>query len=150
MMAARHRIMDRLVDNFPMSSSTVISVIDDDESVRESLETLLKSVGFRVSIFPGAEEFLRSGQIEQTDCLILDVRLGGMSGPELQHELIAANRSVPIVFITAHGDETMRLRVMADGAVDCLLKPFGEDALLAAVDSALSLAERSGTKVQGR
>jgi FixJ family two-component response regulator len=129
-----------------MSNTSLISVIDDDESVRESLEGLLKSVGFKVQTFPGAEEFLSSGQIEQTDCLILDVRLGGMSGPELQQELIASNRAVPIIFITAHGDEAMRVRFVADGAVDCLLKPFGEEALLAAVDSAVSLAGGTASK----
>jgi FixJ family two-component response regulator len=121
-----------------MSNTSLISVIDDDESLRKSLEGLLKSVGFGVKTFPGAEEFLGSGQIEQTDCLILDVRLGGMSGPELQHELIAGDRSVPIIFITGHGDEAMRVRVVADGAVECLFKPFSEDALLAAIDSALN------------
>jgi FixJ family two-component response regulator len=126
-----------------MNNTSLVSVIDDDESVRESLEGLLKSVGFKVRTFPGAEEFLGSGQLEQTECLILDVRLGGMSGPELQRELIASNRSVPIVFITAHGDEAMRVRFVADGAVDCLLKPFSEEALLAAVDSAVIAGRRA-------
>ncbi|MET0224352.1 MAG: response regulator [Terrimicrobium sp.] len=129
-----------------MSSNSLISVIDDDESVRESLEGLLKSADFRVKTFPGAQEFLSSGHIERTDCLILDVRLEGMSGPELQRVLIASNQPVPIVFITAHADEGMRRRFLADGAVDCLLKPFTEDALLAAVDSALRLAGRPGSK----
>ena len=129
-----------------MSSNSLISVIDDDESVRESLEGLLKSVDFRVKTFPGAQEFLSSGHIEQTDCLILDVRLEGMSGPELQRVLIASNQPVPIVFITGHADEGLRGRFLAAGAVDCLLKPFTEDALLAAVDSALRLAARPGSK----
>lgn len=115
-----------------------ISIVDDDESVRESLESLLKSMGFRVSLFAGAEEFLEADVADKTDCLILDVRLGGMSGPELQRQL--PRRSPPIVFVTAHGTEALRERVMADGAVDCLMKPFTEERLLAAVESALGSA----------
>lgn len=114
-----------------------ISIVDDDESIRESLESLLKSMGFGVSLFAGAEEFLEARAVEGTDCLILDVRLGGMSGPELQHKLVESQSKVPIIFITAHGTEALRERVMADGAVDCLLKPFSDDRLLAAVESAV-------------
>jgi FixJ family two-component response regulator len=116
-----------------MNHPYLVSVIDDDECVRESLESLLKSVGYRVNTFAAAEEFLQLHDTRGTDCLILDVRLGGMSGPDLQRELIARSRPVPIVFITAHGDETTRARVMADGAVECLEKPFSEEVLLAAV-----------------
>ena len=120
-----------------MISVSLISVVDDDESVRESLEGLLKSVGFRVEAFALAMDFLNSQALEATDCLILDVRMPGMSGPELQRKLITSQRSIPIVFITAHGDEAVRARVLGDGAVDCLLKPFTEDALLNAVHAAL-------------
>jgi FixJ family two-component response regulator len=117
----------------PMNRPFRVSVIDDDECVRESLESLLKSMGYRVNTFAGAEEFLQLDDTGDTDCLILDVRLGGMSGPDLQRELIARSRSVPIVFITAHGDAMTRARVMSDGAVECLEKPFSEEVLLAAV-----------------
>jgi FixJ family two-component response regulator len=120
-----------------MNSVSLISIVDDDESVRESLEGLLKSVGFRVEAFALATDFLDSQALDSTDCLILDVRMPGMSGPELQRKLIANQHSIPIVFITAHGDEAVRGRVLGDGAVDCLFKPFTEDALLNAVNTAL-------------
>lgn len=120
-----------------MISVSLISVVDDDESVRESLEGLLKSVGFRVEAFALATDFLNSQALEATDCLILDVRMPGMSGPELQRKLIASQHSIPIVFITAHGDDAVRARVLEEGAVDCLLKPFNDDALLNAVNAAL-------------
>jgi FixJ family two-component response regulator len=118
-----------------MNHPFLVSVIDDDEAVRESLQSLLKSVGYRVNTFAAAEQFLELDDTGGTDCLILDVRLGGMSGPDLQRELIARSRTVPIVFITAHGDEMTRARVMADGAVECLEKPFSEEILLAAVNA---------------
>jgi FixJ family two-component response regulator len=123
-----------------MISVPLLSIVDDDESVRESLEGLLKSVGFRVEAFALAGDFLNSSAMHATDCLILDVRMPGMSGPELQRKLIASEHSVPIIFITAHGDEAVRARVLGDGAVDCLLKPFNEDALLNAVNAALGRA----------
>jgi FixJ family two-component response regulator len=125
---------------FAMISVSLISVVDDDESVRESLEGLLKSVGFRVEAFALAGDFLNSKALHNTDCLILDVRMPGMSGPELQRKLIASQHLIPIIFITAHGDEAVRARVLADGAVDCLLKPFSEDGLLNAVHVALGRA----------
>jgi FixJ family two-component response regulator len=114
-----------------------ISVVDDDESVRESLESLLKSVGFNVNLFSGAEEFLEADRSVSTDCLILDVSLSGMSGPDLQRMLCTSSPHIPIVFITAHATESLRERVMADGAIDFLLKPFSEEALLAAVEKSL-------------
>src|SRR5258705_605092 len=123
-----------------MISVPLISIVDDDESVRESLEGLLKSVGFRVEAFALAGDFLNSSALHATDCLILDVRMPGMSGPELQRKLIASEHSVPIIFITAHGDEAVRARGLGYGAVDCLLKPFNEDALLNAVTAALGRA----------
>ena len=127
-----------------MSSVALISVVDDDESVRESLEGLLKAAVSKSVRFSAAEEFLTSPEITETDCLILDVRLGRMSGPELQRELIAGRFSAPIVFITAHGDAMMRTRVMADGAIDCLLKPFTEEELLAASVSRYDRASPNG------
>jgi len=111
--------------------------VDDDESLRESLEGLLKSLGHKVSVFSSAESFLGSEALSKTACIILDVRMPGMSGPELQQELIRRRRKIPIIFITAHGDEDVISRVIADGAVDCLLKPFKEAALLKAISQAL-------------
>ena len=118
--------------------SSLIAVVDDDISVRESLESLLKSVGFRVNTYSSAEEFMDSPRLEAADCLILDVRLDGMSGPDLQRELKTTGRSIPIVFVTAHETEALRERMMGDGAIDCLLKPFADDTLLDAVEKALT------------
>jgi FixJ family two-component response regulator len=120
-----------------MTDAALISVVDDDESLRESLEGLLKSLGYGVEVFSSAEGFLRSDALEKTDCLILDVRMPGMSGPDLQRRLAGNQNRVPIIFITAHGDEDIISRVMADGAVDCLVKPFTEDALLSAISLSL-------------
>ena len=121
-----------------MAKSVLVSVVDDDESVRESIESLIRSVGFTVQTFPSAKEFLQNGPIEKTACLILDVRMPGMSGLELQRDLVAAGRQIPIVFITGHGDEEARVRALKDGAVDFLSKPFSEEALLKAVNTALT------------
>jgi FixJ family two-component response regulator len=121
-----------------MTDVSLISVVDDDESLRESLEGLLKSLGRAVEVFSSAESFLSSESLAKTDCLILDVRMPGMSGPELQRDLLSHQHQLPIIFITAHGDEDVISRVMADGAVDCLLKPFSEDSLLNAINQALS------------
>ncbi|MGB8169702.1 MAG: response regulator [Chthoniobacteraceae bacterium] len=120
-----------------MTDISQIAVVDDDESLRESLEGLLKSLGHVVAVFSSAESFLSSTIRAKTDCLILDVRMPGMSGPELQRELIAQHQKLPIIFITAHGDDDVVARVMADGAVDCLLKPFSEESLLNAISQAL-------------
>jgi FixJ family two-component response regulator len=117
---------------------SLISVVDDDHSIRESLKGLLESLGFGVETFSCGQAFLESECLSRTDCLILDVRMPGMRGPDLQGELIRRGSAIPIVFITAHGDEDIRPRVLADGAVDCLLKPFTEEALLSAIRSALS------------
>jgi FixJ family two-component response regulator len=121
-----------------MTNVLLIAVVDDDESLRESLEGLLRSLGYDTGVFSSAEAFLSSNELAKTACLILDVRMPGMSGPELQQELIGLNRDIPIIFITAHGDEDVIARVMADGAVDCLLKPFSEDSLLNAINRSLS------------
>src|SRR6185503_10178881 len=115
----------------------LISVVDDDESVRESLSGLIRSVGFGVMVFASAEEFLGSNRLLDTDCLILDVRMPGMSGIDLQRQLAASHTSIPVIFITAHGDEEARVRALNGGAVDYLLKPFSEEALLKAIDTAL-------------
>ena len=116
---------------------SLVSVVDDDESVRESLPHLLRKFGFAAEAFASAEEFLASEFVGQTKCLILDIAMPGMSGPALQVELSRRHRPIPIVFITAHGDDTVRPRVLQAGAVECLLKPFSATALRSAVDAAL-------------
>ena len=120
-----------------MASASLIAVVDDDDSIRESLQGLLESIGFAVETFSSAQAFLDSACLGSTDCLILDVRMPGMRGPDLQRELARRKYAIPIVFITAHGDEDIRPRVLSDGAVDCLLKPFTEEALLKAIRTAL-------------
>jgi len=117
--------------------TALISIVDDDESIREAILSLLRSVGFRAKTFASAEQFLQSDQIETTACLILDVRMPGMSGLELQRRLIATQCRIPIVFVTAHGDEEARSRALQEGAVEFLLKPFSEEALLNAIQVAL-------------
>ena len=115
----------------------LVSVVDDDESVRESLPDLLREFGFAARAFSSAEEFLASDCVDQTRCLILDVAMPGMSGPELQRELKLRRQEIPIVFITAQRDETVRPRVLEQGAVECLFKPFSDTALLEAINAAL-------------
>jgi FixJ family two-component response regulator len=112
-------------------------VVDDDESVRESLPDLLRALGFEALAFPSAEEFLGSDGVGQTRCLILDVAMPGMSGPDLQRELKRRRQEIPIVFITAHGAETVRPRLLEQGAVECLSKPFSDTELLEALNAAL-------------
>lgn len=120
-----------------MPRAPLVSVVDDDESIRESLPDLLRTFGFASRAFSSAAEFLASEFVEQTDCLILDVAMPGMSGPALQQELSRRGSTIPIVFITAHGDESMRPRMLQAGAIECLLKPFSETALFDAVTLAL-------------
>ena len=120
-----------------MGQRALVSVVDDDESVRESLPDLLRECGFAVEAFSSAEAFLVSECVGQTQCLLLDIAMPGMSGLELQRELTRRRHAIPIVFITAHGDETDRPRLLAQGAVACLFKPFSEEALLEALQAAL-------------
>ena len=115
----------------------LISVVDDDDSVREATASLLRSFGFSVKEFASAEQFLDSPFLGKTACLILDVRMPGMSGPELQRQLASERSRIPIIFITAHDDQVMQAKVIRGGAIDFLLKPFSEEALLRAVDSGL-------------
>jgi FixJ family two-component response regulator len=115
-------------------------VVDDDESVRESLPDLLKEFGFDAQAFSSAEDFLASESIAETKCLVLDVAMPGMSGPDLQQELKLREQSIPIVFVTAHRDATIRLRLLAQGAVDCLFKPFEPTDLLQALTTALRVS----------
>jgi FixJ family two-component response regulator len=119
------------------TTPSLVSVVDDDESVRESLPDLLREFGVAVRAFSSAEEFLASDCVDQTKCLILDVGMPGMTGPDLQQELKQRGQKIPIIFITAQRDETIRSQVLGHGAVDCLIKPFSEAALSDAVNAAL-------------
>src|SRR5262245_41484407 len=120
-----------------MDKRRLVAVVDDSESVREALPDLLQHAGFAVRAFDSAEAFLAAETADETSCLILDVGLPGMSGPDLQQELIRRGKPIQIVFITAQGDRSLRPRLLAAGAVDCLLKPFSDTALLEAVEAAL-------------
>ena len=117
-----------------------LSVVDDDESVRESLPDLLREFGFAVETFSSAVEFLASDALGRTSCLILDIAMPDMTGPELERELTRRMYRIPIVFITAHADETTGPRILEHGAVQCLLKPFSETALLEALNTALGVS----------
>ena len=120
-----------------MAARLLVAVIDDDESVRESLPDLVKQFGFEVRAFSSAEAFLASDDLAKTRCLILDVGMPGMSGTDLQRELKRRRQEKPIVFITARRDEDFRRRVLEEGAVACLFKPFSEPDLLESLNSAL-------------
>ena len=125
-----------------MDIPTLISVVDDDESVRESLPDLLKEFGFAAQSFSSAEEFLTSNYLHETKCLILDVAMPGLSGPDLQRELKRRQHEIPIVFITANCNETLRAQLISNGAVECLFKPFSDSELL---DALKNLLERSSS-----
>jgi FixJ family two-component response regulator len=112
-------------------------VVDDDESVRKSLPDLLRELGFAAQAFSSAEEFLASDCVNQTECLILDIVMPGMSGPELQRELRFRRQEIPTIFITGNKDENVGSRILGQGAVECLIKPFSDTALLKALKAAL-------------
>jgi FixJ family two-component response regulator len=119
-----------------MANLPLISIVDDDASVRKSLQGLIRSFGYAVKVFASAEEFLESEHLRNSNCLILDVRMPGMSGLELQRELV--DDEIPVILITAHGNEAARSQALKNGAVDYLFKPFSEEALLKAIHIALS------------
>lgn len=121
------KVVDRLL----------VSIVDDDESVRESLPDLLREFGFAARTFSSAEEFLESDCVDQTRCMILDVAMPGMTGPDLQRELTRRRQAIPIIFITGDRDTTLRPRLIEQGAVECLFKPFSDTALLEALNTAL-------------
>jgi FixJ family two-component response regulator len=121
-----------------MPPSPLISIVDDDDFLRDSLNNLLRSVGMRAHGFSSAEEFLNSNEVHDTKCLVLDVRMPGMSGLDLQRQLTAAHSQIPIVFITSHADDNARARALAAGAVAFLYKPCRKEALLEAIHSALN------------
>ena len=117
--------------------STLVAIVDDDDSLRVALQGLLKATGFPAEAYASAEEFLSSGQQQQTACLITDIRMPGMSGLELQAKLNADRFRIPIIFLTAHGDEKMRMQALRAGAVEFMAKPFDDEALLESVRAAL-------------
>jgi FixJ family two-component response regulator len=119
-------------------NAKMVAVIDDDEALRAALQRLLKSAGFSVRSFASAEDFLDGGQLHETGCLITDIRMPGMSGLDLQAKLNAEHCQIPTIFITAHGDETLRLQAMKGGAVKFLAKPFDGAILLESVRVALA------------
>jgi FixJ family two-component response regulator len=122
-----------------MNARSLVSIVDDDESVRESLPDLLKEFGFASETFSSAEGFLASDGISRSQCLILDVAMPGMCGPELQEELNRREIKIPIIFITGQRDETLGSRLIEQGAIACLIKPFSDAAMLEALNSALGV-----------
>jgi FixJ family two-component response regulator len=126
------------------SAVPIIGIVDDDESVRESISSLVRSAGYRTAVFASAEEFLAADQrAEMAVCLVLDVRMPGLSGLELQRCLADEERSIPIIFVTAHADEQLRVRALKQGAIAFLGKPFSGDVLLDAIRSALKSSQTS-------
>ena len=130
---------NQLTDNVPKTE--LVAIVDDDGLVRQALESVVKAAGFMTETFASAEDFLDSNPINRTTCLILDVRLPGMSGIELQRRLRAKNNGIPIIFVTAHGDASTRDRAMQDGAVGFLNKPVRRQILVDAIYAALEYGQ---------
>jgi FixJ family two-component response regulator len=120
-----------------MPNKPVITIVDDDESVREATMSLMRALGFTSEAYPCAEDFLKSGRVQRTSCLIADVRMPGMSGLELYRRLVASGKPIPTVLITAHSDDGVRARALQAGIICYLTKPFREDDLLGCIRSAL-------------
>ena len=120
-----------------MPGGPLISIVDDDEALRNSLDDLVQSIGFGTQGFPSAEAFLNSSQARDTGCLILDVRMPGMNGLDLQRRIVETRWRIPIIFITSHADDDAQARALEAGAVAFLHKPFREEELLNAIDAAL-------------
>ena len=127
-------------------SSNLISVVDDDESIRRSIKLLIESFGYRAAVFESAEIFLRSGQLYDTSCLIVDIHMPGINGLQLQSQLTAEGCSIPIIFITAYGNPESRRQAMQAGAVAFLDKPFSDEQLLKSIRTALTFKEASRTR----
>jgi FixJ family two-component response regulator len=123
-----------------MLNRPLVSVVDDSESVRESLPELLRELGYSVRAFSSAQEFLASDCVGDTRCLILDIVMPGMTGPDLQKALVDRGQWIPIIFVTAQSDETVRARLLEHGAVDCLFKPFSDAALDEALNTAFGVS----------
>jgi FixJ family two-component response regulator len=132
-----HDLAMECVEDGGGNKRLLLSVVDDDESMRESLPDLIKEFGFAARAFSSAEEFLSSDSVDQTSCLILDVAMPGMSGPDLHQELKRRRKQIPVIFITGQRDEAIRARVLQQGAAGFLLKPFSDAALLAAIKTAM-------------
>jgi FixJ family two-component response regulator len=131
-----------------MSEIPLIAVVDDDEAIRDAIQSLLRAVGLRAAVFASAEDFLQAAERPATACLIVDVRMPRMSGLELQRQLATTNCPIPLIFITAHGDEAARAQALRAGAVDFLYKPFREEVLLRAIRSALQSSRQGGEGAQ--
>jgi len=116
---------------------SLISIVDDDEGVRDALNSLIRSAGYKCAVFPSAEAFLGSGRLGETDCMVLDIRMPGLTGLELQLRLQEMKCAIPIIFVTGQGDEGLRAKAIEDGAAAFFGKPFSDDALLGAIRSAL-------------
>lgn len=123
-----------------MSEGLLVSIVDDDESVRESLPDLVRLLGYDVRTYPSGEELLSSAHLGETRCLILDISMPGMSGPEIHQELKRRGHAIPTIFITALKDDTVRPRVLEQGAVECLFKPFSDTALQRALSAAMPVS----------
>src|ERR1700722_5683003 len=126
--------------NMKSERPALVAIVDDNESVRDAVGSLFRSMGFRTEPFAGAKEFLAAPNLREFSCLILDVQMPGMDGLELQLRLAAASPPIPIIFVTAYVDQNTRARALRGGAVSFLTKPFSEDALLGAVQSAIKVA----------
>jgi FixJ family two-component response regulator len=118
--------------------SAKVGVVDDDESIRDALSSLLRSAGYKCALFASAEAFLESGLLDETDCMVIDVRMPGVSGLDLQLKLHEMNCSIPVIFVTGHADYQVRARALAQGAAGFFGKPFSDEALLGAISSALN------------
>lgn len=127
-----------------MSEIPLVAIVDDDESMREATQSLLLSAGFRAAVFASAEDFLHAPQRQDTACLIVDVRMPGMSGLDLQQQLARSRSAIALIFITSHADEEARARALRAGAVAFLYKPFSDEVLLRAVQSALRGPRKGG------
>jgi FixJ family two-component response regulator len=126
-----------------LRSTPLISIVDDDESIREATKGLVRSLGYLAATFSSAEEFLSSDRVEDTQCLITDVQMPGLSGVELQRRLIDTGRTMPTIFVTAFPDDRTRNRVLDAGAIGYLSKPYSEESLIECLDTALSGPETS-------
>ena len=133
-----------------MSEIPLTAVVDDDEAIREAVQSLIRSAGFSAEAFPSAEDFLHSGHLQDTACLIVDVRMPRMSGLEFQRQLTASNCPIPLIFITAHADAAMRARALRAGAAAFLDKPFSDEVLLRAVQAALQSSREGVSGSQRR
>jgi FixJ family two-component response regulator len=126
--------------------SLLISIVDDDESMREATKGLVRSLGYHAATFSSAEEFLSSDLVHRTSCLITDMQMPGLSGADLQHRLILQGRCMPTIFVTAFPDEKIRARVLTAGAIGYLSKPFTEESLITCLDTALSDGSAEGAR----